>query len=506
MVFHLIIAGRDTTAGLLSFMAYELARNPEVQEKLHQEIMQKLPPQSSLDWKSLSATDMPYLNGVIYETLRLWPPVPLDPKMAFEDDVVPGGFTIPKWSTIAYVPYAMGRDATRYPEPLAFRPERWIPFTPPAHHEFPVFQAGPRICLGMDMALFEAKTITVELLRFLRFEMVEGFCAVWFGSAPDGEIGFDLFKAKRVEIPGRETNGVSFREEWVHQLPKGVRFFQTLPRDKESPIIPLALDPGPINGWDTVAANAYYLDVVLLSMLFGKIGRELSPPDELGLCTSVEVSAPKFAFSSKDLPSFIKEVDLDKDAHQRDPERARAGGPVPIKDGCVLDHLGLGPTSSKCWEALRKVRTILGWSKQVGSEGVYSSKGNPGYFKGILTLPGFDYKSLRVEEMKMMASVAPGCTFNCVNDSKVVAKYRLQVPERIYNLPNISCKNSLCVSNPVNRQREIVAYLERVPYYVSSVLPNCTESEYLYVCKWCRWPHVYENIWDDLRRPGESTR
>ncbi|CAK9095310.1 Protein PyrBI [Includes: Aspartate carbamoyltransferase (Aspartate transcarbamylase) (ATCase) [Durusdinium trenchii] len=99
----------------------------------------------------------------------------------------------------------------------------------------------------------------------------------------------------------------------------------------------------------------------------------------------------------------------------------------------------------------------------------------------------------------MMASVAPGCTFNCVNDSKVVAKYRLQVPERIYNLPNISCKNSLCVSNPVNRQREIVAYLERVPYYVSSVLPNCTESEYLYVCKWCRWPHVYENIWDDLR-------
>eukprot|EP00913_Durusdinium_trenchii_P029024 g27214.t1 len=188
-----------------------------------------------------------------------------------------------------------------------------------------------------------------------------------------------------------------------------------------------------------------------------------------------------------------QEVDLDKDAHQRDPERARAGGPVPIKDGCVLDHLGLGPTSSKCWEALRKVRTILGWSKQVGSEGVYSSKGNPGYFKGILTLPGFDYKSLRVEEMKMMASVAPGCTFNCVNDSKVVAKYRLQVPERIYNLPNISCKNSLCVSNPVNRQREIVAYLER-------------ESEYLYVCKWCRWPHVYENIWDDLRRPGESTR
>ena len=91
---------------------------------------------------------------------------------------------------------------------------------------------------------------------------------------------------------------------------------------------------------------------------------------------------------------------MEKDAHRRDPERARAGGPVPIRDGCVLDHLGLGARSSKCWEALRKVRTILGWSRQVGSEGVYSSNSHPGHFKGLLTLPGFDYKSLKVEEMK----------------------------------------------------------------------------------------------------------
>eukprot|EP00913_Durusdinium_trenchii_P012649 g11878.t1 len=114
--------------------------------------------------------------------------------------------------------------------------------------------------------------------------------------------GFDLFKAKRVEIPGVFPRGMGpSTAERSPLLPDASK------RQGESPIIPLALDPGPINGWDTVAANAYYLDVVLLSMLFGKIGRELSPPDELGLCTSVEVSAPKFAFSSKDLPSFIKD-------------------------------------------------------------------------------------------------------------------------------------------------------------------------------------------------------
>lgn len=70
MVLHLIIAGRDTTACLLSWMFYELTRHPEVQRQLHEEIMLKQPPGTPLDWKSLSASEMPYLNGVIYESLR----------------------------------------------------------------------------------------------------------------------------------------------------------------------------------------------------------------------------------------------------------------------------------------------------------------------------------------------------------------------------------------------------------------------------------------------------
>jgi len=174
MVLHLIIAGRDTTACLLSWAFYELTRNPDVQSRLHDEIMEKLPPGTKLDMKSLTAGEMPYLNGVMYEALRLWPPVPFDPKMAFEDDVLPGGWKVPALAQVAYCPYNMGRDPKRYPEPEAFRPERWIPFTAPSQHEFPVFQAGPRICLGMDMALFEAKTAAVELLRHCRFEMVPG--------------------------------------------------------------------------------------------------------------------------------------------------------------------------------------------------------------------------------------------------------------------------------------------------------------------------------------------
>jgi len=174
MVLHLIIAGRDTTACLLSWTFYELTRNQDVQSRLHEEIMQKLPPGTKLDMKCLSASEMPYLNGVIYEALRLWPPVPFDVKMAFEDDVLPGGWKVPAFAQVGYCPYNMGRDPKRYPKPEAFQPERWIPFTAPSPYEFPVFQAGPRVCLGMDMALFEAKIATVELLRHCRFEIAPG--------------------------------------------------------------------------------------------------------------------------------------------------------------------------------------------------------------------------------------------------------------------------------------------------------------------------------------------
>jgi len=98
--------------------------------------------------------------------------------------------------------------------------------------------------------------------------------------------------------------------------------------------------------------------------------------------------------------------------------------------------------------------------------------------------------------MKTLASIAPGCTINAIKDSKVRNKFRLAVPERIYNLPGINCINSQCVSHPPNRQRDIVAFFERVPFYETSVLPGCQAAEYLFRCRYCRWPHTYEDIWN----------
>eukprot|EP00438_Fugacium_kawagutii_P004455 Skav232378 [mRNA] locus=scaffold1077:181715:184099:- [translate_table: standard] len=109
MVLHLIVAGRDTTACLLSWMVYELTKNQDIQRRLHEEIMEKLPPGTPMDWKSLSANELPYLNAVIYETLRLWPPVPFDVKMAYEDDELPGGWKVQLGWWAAFGSWLLGR-------------------------------------------------------------------------------------------------------------------------------------------------------------------------------------------------------------------------------------------------------------------------------------------------------------------------------------------------------------------------------------------------------------
>lgn len=172
VVLNFLIAGRDTTASLLAWLFYELCVNPAVQEKLAEEIRGACPPDEQISFESLRA--LPYLNGVVYEALRLHPPIPLNYKAAMKDDVLPNGIEVPAFTRVIYLIYAMGRDPQRYPEPTEFRPERWIPFKEPAPHEFPQFQAGPRICLGKEMALYETKLLVVMLVREFCFKLKEG--------------------------------------------------------------------------------------------------------------------------------------------------------------------------------------------------------------------------------------------------------------------------------------------------------------------------------------------
>jgi len=174
VVLNFIIAGRDTTACTLSWMFYILATNAEIQQKLQAEIDAKFKWGSVPTIQSVSHNELPYLNGVLYETLRLYPPVPNNGKGVVNDAVLPSGERIPAGSHVTYLTYAMGRDEKLYPEPEVVKPERWIPFREPSPYQFPVFQAGRRVCLGQNMALFEAKIAAAMILREYSFEMAPG--------------------------------------------------------------------------------------------------------------------------------------------------------------------------------------------------------------------------------------------------------------------------------------------------------------------------------------------
>lgn len=177
MILSFFIAGRDTTRATLTFFFKILTQNPEIERKLMSEMRTVFGDfkidSKSLTFDKLQRKTMPYLDGVIQEVLRLYPPVYSDPKFCVKDDILPSGITLPASTVVSYNPYAMGRmENFLYENPLKVIPERWK--KSPNDYNFPVFQGGPRVCLGKRMAYLEVKTLVVIVLsNGFRFRLDE---------------------------------------------------------------------------------------------------------------------------------------------------------------------------------------------------------------------------------------------------------------------------------------------------------------------------------------------
>lgn len=98
------------------------------------------------------------------ESLRLHPSVPIELKTVVKDDVLPSGHFVQKGELVAFLPYVLNRNPERYPEPRVFRPSRWKD-TKPSMFEYPTFNAGPRTCLGQNMALLEMQILLSMILQ-----------------------------------------------------------------------------------------------------------------------------------------------------------------------------------------------------------------------------------------------------------------------------------------------------------------------------------------------------
>ncbi|EYU27553.1 hypothetical protein MIMGU_mgv1a006542mg [Erythranthe guttata] len=154
----LMFAGRDTTSTCLTWLFWLIATNPSTEMKILEEIEAEFK-----KWRSFNVEEsrrLIYLHGALCESLRLFPPVALEHKAPIEPDNLPSGEYIKSNAKVIVSFYSTGRMESVWGNDCSeFKPERWISDSGLIKHEpsykFPAFNAGPRTCVGKEMAFIQ---------------------------------------------------------------------------------------------------------------------------------------------------------------------------------------------------------------------------------------------------------------------------------------------------------------------------------------------------------------
>ncbi|KAJ1256803.1 hypothetical protein BS78_K308800 [Paspalum vaginatum] len=174
MVISFIMAGRDTTSSALTWFFWLLTRHRDVEREVLREISSAAGQgQHHQSHAAGGQGKMRVLHAALCETMRLYPPVAWDSKHAAAGDVLPDGTRVERGDRVTYFQYGMGRMESIWGADAAeFSLRRWLPLQAPAEvspFKYPVFQAGPRTCLGREMAFVQMKFVASTVLR--RFEL-----------------------------------------------------------------------------------------------------------------------------------------------------------------------------------------------------------------------------------------------------------------------------------------------------------------------------------------------
>ncbi|XP_070562960.1 1,25-dihydroxyvitamin D(3) 24-hydroxylase, mitochondrial-like [Ptychodera flava] len=161
---ELLAASVDTTSNSLLWVLYCLAKNPHVQESLFREIEDVVPMGETPTYEHIN--QMPYLKATVRETLRLYTPTATISRV-LSKDVVIGGYQIPAKTTCVGQTWLISRDPEYFPDPLEFRPERWIRGENEHFYGFTSipFGYGPRMCIGKRLAELEIHLALARLCR-----------------------------------------------------------------------------------------------------------------------------------------------------------------------------------------------------------------------------------------------------------------------------------------------------------------------------------------------------
>ncbi|KAK6484884.1 cytochrome P450 27C1 isoform X1 [Huso huso] len=168
---EMLLAGVDTTSFTLSWSSYLLARHPQVQQAVYDEVVRNLGRYQAPIAEDIS--QLPLIRGVVKETLRLFPVLPGNGRVMHEDMVV-GGYLIPKGTQLALCHYSTSYEDECFPAALEFRPERWVRkdnMDRVDNFGSIPFGYGIRSCIGKRIAELELHLALVQMLQNFRIDV-----------------------------------------------------------------------------------------------------------------------------------------------------------------------------------------------------------------------------------------------------------------------------------------------------------------------------------------------
>ncbi|XP_037460596.1 noroxomaritidine synthase 2-like isoform X2 [Triticum dicoccoides] len=182
---NLLLAGRDTTGTALSWFFYLLCKNPRVEQRILDELAPIAATKMLATANDMVVFDVGELSNIVYlhaalcECLRLYPPVPFLHKAAAAGDVLPSGHEMKAGDKILIYSYSMGRmEGVWGMDCMELRPERWLADDRKLRYEpsykFMAFNAGPRTCLGKEVAFTQMKVVAAAVLWNFAVEAVPG--------------------------------------------------------------------------------------------------------------------------------------------------------------------------------------------------------------------------------------------------------------------------------------------------------------------------------------------
>ncbi|XP_051918641.1 cytochrome P450 27C1 isoform X1 [Hippocampus zosterae] len=162
---EMLLAGVDTTSFTLSWASYLLARHPQIQEQIYMEVVRTLGPRAVAAAEDIAR--LPLIKGLVKETLRLFPVLPGNGRIT-QDDLVVGGYYIPKGTQLALCHYSTSLDEENFADALDFRPDRWI--RKDASDRVDNFGSIPfgygiRSCIGRRIAELEMHLVLTRLIQ-----------------------------------------------------------------------------------------------------------------------------------------------------------------------------------------------------------------------------------------------------------------------------------------------------------------------------------------------------